>query len=95
MDAEHVSFKLRQDVIIEETVVCVSLRKPAEATNLRLTHTLLLTYLAEQIPLSCLSSWKFNSLPCDLHFSSADSGPRQASEESRSVGGFSGSQKLT
>lgn len=32
------------------------------------SNTVLLIQLAEQIPLSCLCSWKFKSLPCDLHF---------------------------
>lgn len=32
------------------------------------SRTVLLIQTAEQIPLSCLSSWKFQNLPCDLHF---------------------------
>lgn len=65
LDVKHVVFHLHQDVIMEKyfRLVCIFLRKPAEAANLRLTRTRLLIFLAEQIPLSCLSSWKFNSLP--------------------------------
>lgn len=58
----------------KNTVVFISLKKAKQQQkNLwqkpsPSCHTILLTHLAEQILLSCLSSWKFNGLPRGVHF---------------------------
>ncbi len=66
---EQVFFPFQQEVIIGKIQGFVfprenQLRQQTSASS----HTVLLIQLAEPIPLSCLSSWKLSSLPCDLHF---------------------------
>lgn len=66
---EHVSFSLQSEVIVGKIRWFVFPRENQlrQQTSAR-SHAVLLIQSAEQIPLSCLSSWKFESLPCDLHF---------------------------
>lgn len=79
----------------KNTVVFISLKKAKQQQkNLwqkpsPSCHTILLTHLAEQILLSCLSSWKFNGLP---RIFSANAGLRQPVRSA--AGDFRGSLKF-